>query len=59
MPSPAFQAAAVQFEPSLGAKEANIAGLLALVEEAAAAGGKVLLFKISIAQRKSFRQKNV
>lgn len=43
MPSPAFQVAAVQFEPSLGAKEANVAALLALVEAAAAAGGQLIV----------------
>ena len=43
MSFPAYQAAAVQFEPLLGAKQANIAGLLALVEQAAAAGAKLIV----------------
>ena len=43
MPSQAFQAAAVQFEPSLGNKEGNIAGLLSLVEQAATAGADLIV----------------
>ena len=43
MTFPAYTAAAVQFEPTLGAKAANIDGLLALVEEAAGKGAKLIV----------------
>ncbi len=38
-----YLAAAIQFEPLLGAKDENTARLLALVEEAAAAGARVIV----------------
>lgn len=42
MPTAAFLAAAVQFEPTLSAKTANIDRLLALVEQAAQQGAKLI-----------------
>ncbi|AVS93796.1 amidohydrolase [Paracidovorax avenae] len=42
VPSP-FTAAAVQFEPVLNAKERNVQALLALVDEAAAAGARLVV----------------
>lgn len=42
MPSP-FLAAAVQFEPEFGNKQRNVAALVALVEEAAAAGATLVV----------------
>src|SRR5690348_15612381 len=38
-----YMAAAIQFEPRLGAKEENMARLCALVEEAAEAGARVIV----------------
>lgn len=38
-----FRVAAIQFEPKLFAKEANLAALLALTEEAAAGGAKLIV----------------
>jgi acetyl-CoA carboxylase carboxyl transferase subunit beta len=42
-PPPPFLAAAVQFEPTPSAKEANIAALLRLTEQAAAAGARLIV----------------